>query len=488
MNGDGSMIKLEELLLGFADPVEAPGLTIRGLALDCRHIQPGDAFVAIAGRSGHGMAYLEQALAAGAVAVLHDGSRQVPAGLDVPVIAVARLDERLAELARRMWGDAGTMDLVAVTGTNGKSSVAWLLAQALDGAMIGTLGVGRPGSHRPLSLTTPDVLSLHRLLAQLREQGINRVVLEASSHALDQNRLAGLVFSSVIFTTLGHDHLDYHGDMSAYKAAKAMLFQDYASLRQIINIDDAFGAELALRLAASPGLVRYGIQGNGKADVAGRVLAASPDGLNVEIQLDSGLVETSSSLIGRINLYNLLIVAAELDARGFTPAQIRSRIEALMAVPGRMQTVAAEHGPAVVIDYAHSPDALENVLSSLIELSPGSLVCVFGCGGDRDRAKRPIMGRVAESLADRVILTDDNPRHEESLAIIRDIQAGMRHPARAVVIRDRAEAIRRALHEATADDVVLIAGKGHETTQQLGDQYQPFSDEAVARAALEACA
>lgn len=479
-------IRLDELLLGFVEPLAAADLRISGLALDCRQLQPGDAFVAMVGRTGHGMDYLEQALAAGAVAVIHDGHSPLPAGIAVPAIAMERLDERLPELARRMWGDAGAMDLIAVTGTNGKSSVAWLMAQAIDGAMIGTLGVGRPGSHRAMTHTTPDVLSLHRLLAELREQGISRVVLEASSHALDQKRLAGLVFSSVIFTTLGHDHLDYHGDMDGYRAAKALLFQDYASRRQIINIDDAFGAELARRLAASPGLIRYGIQSDGKADAQARVLSATRAGLSLEIRLDSGLVMVNSGLIGRINLYNLLIVAAELEARGLTPDQIRSRLEALEPVPGRMQALTGARGPAVVIDYAHSPDALENALSSLLEMTPGDLVCVFGCGGDRDRAKRPLMGRVAESRADRVILTDDNPRHEQSLAIIREIQAGMRHPTRAIVVPDRSEAIRRALLEASTDDVVLIAGKGHETTQQTGDQILPFSDQAVACAALEA--
>jgi UDP-N-acetylmuramoyl-L-alanyl-D-glutamate--2,6-diaminopimelate ligase len=488
MSAKLGVISLGDLLLGFADPLEAASLTISGIALDCRQIRPGDAFVALAGQRAHGLDYLDAAVAAGAVAVLHDGRQAAPDTATVPVISVPDLNERLPELARRLWGDAGSMDLVAVTGTNGKSSVAWLLAQALDGAMIGTLGVGRPGQHRALSHTTPDVLSLHRLLAELREQGVERVVLEASSHALDQNRLAGLVFTSVIFTTLGHDHLDYHGDLAAYKAAKALLFQDYASRRQIINIDDAFGTELARRLAASPGLIRYGIQDQDPIDIHGRVLETGPNGLMVEIQLDGGLLKARSGLIGRINLYNLMIVAAELEARGLSTAQIVARIDALKPVPGRMQTLSSPGGPTVVIDYAHSPDALENVLSSLLELTPNDLYCVFGCGGDRDRAKRPIMGRIAESMADRVILTDDNPRHEEPLAIIREIQSGMRHPTRVAVVPDRAEAIRRALSEATADDVVLIAGKGHETEQQVGDERLPFSDEAVARAALELAA
>lgn len=479
-------IKLGDLLLGFVDPFAAEELSIGGLALDCRQVRPGDAFVALAGRSSHGMDYLDQAIAAGAVAVLHDGQRRAPEGLQIAEVVVPRLDERLAELARRLWGDAGAMDLLAVTGTNGKSSVAWLLAQALGGAMIGTLGVGRPGVHQPQTHTTPDVLSMHRLLADLRLAGTGPVVLEASSHALDQNRLAGLVFTSVIFTTLGHDHLDYHGDLKAYKAAKALLFQDYASRRQIINVDDAFGAELARRLAASPGLIRYGISDDARLDVQGRVLEATPAGLKLEIRLESGLVTAQTRLIGRINLYNLLIVAAELEARGLSAGEIAERIAALEPVPGRMQVIRQDQAPSVVIDYAHSPDALENVLSSLIELTSGQLWCVFGCGGDRDRAKRPIMGRVAESLADRVILTDDNPRLEDSRAIVREIQSGMRHPERAAVITDRAAAIARAVRDAAVDDVVLVAGKGHETEQIIGQERRPFSDLQAVNAALEA--
>ncbi|TVQ36097.1 MAG: UDP-N-acetylmuramoyl-L-alanyl-D-glutamate--2,6-diaminopimelate ligase [Wenzhouxiangella sp.] len=477
--------RLADLLHGLTDTGAHADLAVRGLAMDSRCLRPGDLFVALAGASGHGFDHLEAALAAGAVAVLCESQDQAPAGGAMPVIGVPELRKRLPELARRLWGDPAQMDLLAVTGTNGKTSVAWLLAQALDGAMIGTLGVGRPGEQISTGLTTPDVLSVYRALAELREVGIRTVVLEASSHALDQERLAGLSFSTVIFTTLGHDHLDYHGDLDHYAAAKARLFGDYASQRQLINRDDAFGARLAERLSGSPGLVTYGCDGRASLDVTGRLGAIARTGLSGEVQLPDSLIAVRSRLLGRINFMNLLVVVAELDARGFDAREIQRRVEALLPVPGRMQALA---GGRVVIDYAHTPDALENVLTSLREVTPGELWCVFGCGGDRDRAKRPLMGRIAEALADRIVLTDDNPRNENSLAIIREIQAGMRHPNRCQVVADRAQAIARAIRSAAAEDVVLVAGKGHEIEQVIGDRRLPFSDEQAVREALEVAA
>ncbi len=477
-------IRLAELLEGVADASASAELTVSGLALDTRQLRAGDVFVALAGGQGHGLDHLGSAIANGAVAVLHDGQGPLPSDCPLPLIRVEGLKGRLIELARRVWQDpAAALDLVAVTGTNGKSSVAWLLAQALDGAMIGTLGIGRPGSHRAAALTTPDVLSLHRALAELRDAGLTLVVMEASSHALDQQRLAGLSFSSVIFTTLGHDHLDYHGDLAAYGAAKARLFFDYDSVRQLINVDDAFGAELAARLDGSPGLIRLSLDSEG-ATVSARIRRADSEGLSLAVRLRGGELELESALIGRVNAWNLLIVAAELEARGVDLAEIKARIAALKPVPGRMQALG--QGPRVVIDYAHTPDALANALASLRELGPERLWCVFGCGGDRDRAKRPRMGQIAEALADRVVLTDDNPRSEDSLAIIRAIQAGMREPTRCQVVPDRAAAIQRAVAEAGRVDIVLVAGKGHETEQLIGNQRLPFSDELTSRQALEA--
>ncbi len=481
MNEHKRRTRLADLLHGLADTSKHADLAVRGMAMDSRCLRPGDLFVALVGASGHGLDHLEAARAAGAVAILCEPDDLAGLPADLPAIGVPGLRARLPELARRLWGDPAGMDLVAVTGTNGKTSLAWLLAQALDGAMIGTLGVGRPGEQAGTGLTTPDVLSVYRALAELREAGIETAIIEASSHALDQGRLAGLSFSTTIFTSLGHDHLDYHGDLERYAEAKARLFTEYASRRQLINRDDAFGARLVQRLSASPGLLTYGCSSESGLDVRGRLLASERSGLDGEILLPQGSIKVRSRLIGRINFMNLLVVAAELDARAVAFEDIQRRIETLQPVPGRMQALA--QGRAV-IDYAHTPDALENVLASLRELTPGELWCVFGCGGDRDRAKRPRMGRIAESLADRVVLTDDNPRNESALAIIREIQSGMRHPDRCQVVPDRAEAIARALRLAADEDVVLIAGKGHETEQVIADKRLPFSDEQVARAAL----
>ena len=482
-----AMTSLPLMLAGLVENDRIPALEITGLELDSRRIQAGYGFVALEGSRGHGLDYLEQIVAAGAVVILHDGRAVVPADCPVPTVEVPALAEKLEMLAKRFWGDpSGHMDLVAVTGTNGKSSVSWLLAQALDGAMIGTLGIGRPGEHRKGDMTTPDLLSLYRELAHLRKTGLKTVVMEASSHALDQGRLAGLDFSSVIFTTLGHDHLDYHAGLQAYGAAKARLFFDYASHRQLVNLDDAFGQELADRLGNSTHLIGYSLAGHPQARVRADSVSCDRAGLRAELSIDERRLSVRSTLLGRVNLWNLLIVAGELAARDCSDIEITQALGRLDPVPGRMQPVRHGDGRLAVVDYAHTPDALSNALESLRELTPKDLWCVFGCGGDRDRAKRPRMGRIAESLADRVVLTNDNPRREDPMTIIRAIQAGMNRPDRCLVIRDRAEAIARAVSASAVGDVVLIAGKGHESEQIIGDECRPFDDVACAREALEA--
>ncbi|MEM7054060.1 MAG: UDP-N-acetylmuramoyl-L-alanyl-D-glutamate--2,6-diaminopimelate ligase [Pseudomonadota bacterium] len=483
------MIRLGDLLNGLVAEldVELAGLTIGGLSLDSRQIEPGDVFIALAGQQQHGLAFAEQALAEGAVAVLYDDQADAPNNKNA--IQISGLKSQLSKLAQRCWNDpASGLDLIAVTGTNGKSSVAWLLAQALDGGMIGTLGTGRPARFASATHTTPDVLSLYRTLAALKVEGIKTIAIEASSHALDQQRLAGLEFSSAVFTNLGHDHLDYHGNLDHYAAAKARLFRDYDSQRQLICVDDAFGRELAEELNASAGLIRYGLEAEHAPQISAEFVRADLDGLKLNIQLPSGRVECHSRLIGRVNALNLMVVAAELDQRGVSHDAIARIIARLEPVPGRMTQLRGPAGQVVVVDYAHTPDALENALISLRQLTDDRLICVFGCGGERDRAKRPMMGRVAESLADRVYITDDNPRHEDGLVIVREIQAGMAHPARSRVLRDRAAAIHAAIDDAGSNDVVLIAGKGHESEQIVGDEVRAFSDLQTARAACSEAA
>lgn len=474
---------LAQLLDGLAEVGAAGDVAIGGLSLDSRRIEQGDVFVALAGAGSHGMRFIDDAVGAGAVAVLVDADEKVPVESAVPVVAVPELRSALAELARRMWNDpVAALDLVAVTGTNGKTSVAWLLAQALDGAMVGTLGVGRPGRHRKGTHTTPDLLALYRTLAALRDDGVATVVLEASSHALDQGRMAGLVFSSVIFTCLGHDHLDYHPDRASYGAAKSRLFTEFASRRQLINFDDEFGAELGARLGDRPELYGFSLDGAGRARA--ELISADRQGLTARIEVDERAFEVRTHLIGRVNLWNVLIVAIELAARGLSDQAIIRAVADLEPVPGRMQPVTDRAGRLAVIDYAHTPDALQSALGSVRELTESELWCVFGCGGDRDRAKRPRMGRIAESLADHVVLTDDNPRGEDGTSIIRAIQSGMERPERSLVIRDRARAIRHAIDACGSGDAVLVAGKGHETEQIVGGQRLPFDDAETARDAL----
>lgn len=487
------MKSLPEILEGFATPANVPAIDVSGLGLDSRRIVAGDAFVALPGRIRDGMEFAAQALANGAAVVLHPEGTQPPAGIAERCVAVPQLVERLDELARRVWDDpAADLDLIAVTGTNGKTSVAWMLARALGGAMIGTLGVGRPGTLGPASHTTPDLPGLYRALAALRDRGERIVTLEASSHALDQRRLAGLSFSTAVFTNLGHDHLDYHQSIEAYGNAKTRLFTDYSCGTCLINRDDPFGARLIECLGEFPDesrhVVTYGLEPGHAPDSAPDFLAtvkrSSLDGMELDIAMPRERIEVRSPLIGRINAGNLAIVAAVMSGRGHGARAIGDMLETLVAVPGRMNRIDGPGGQRIIIDYAHTPDALANALATLREVTPGRLICVFGCGGERDREKRPRMGKVAESLANINILTDDNPRGEDSMRILREIQSGMTRPDRCRVIADRERAIIEAVMLAEPGDCVLVAGKGHETTQESAGRVVPFSDFEVVRRAL----
>lgn len=482
------MMTLTRLLEGLVERASVPEATVGGLRMDSRRVVIGDAFVAVRGRERHGMEYAWDALSGGASVVLHDGMAPVPAEIASRCVEVPDLHDRLHVIAARCYGDpASALEISAVTGTNGKSSVAWLLAQALDGAMIGTLGIGAPHATDESTHTTPDLPSLYASLAALRDKGFSRVVLEASSHALDQHRLAGLRFHSTVFTNLGRDHLDYHGSVDRYGAAKRRLFFDFPSRHQLINLDDEFGRALAAELTDRPGLIGYGLDRTYRPDVLGSIRSAALDGLQVDVNTPEGRVWCRSGLIGRANASNLTIVVAELVARGHNPYDIAEIVASLTPVPGRMNRIDGPAGQRVVIDYAHTPDALAGALGALRELTPGRLICVFGCGGQRDRGKRPIMGRIAESLADEVVLTNDNPRFEDPIRILREIQAGMARPERARVVTDRRQAICGAIAGAGSSDCVLVAGKGHECTQDFGSRTIEFSDfDAVEFALTEA--
>ncbi|WP_457675713.1 UDP-N-acetylmuramoyl-L-alanyl-D-glutamate--2,6-diaminopimelate ligase [Thiolapillus sp.] len=474
-------------------------IPLSDLTLDSRQVRPGSLFLALKGSSGHGLGHLSQALEQGAALVLAEVSDEWSAEnirsleAPVPVLPVEGLRERASDIAARFFGDpAARMRMIGVTGTNGKTSVSLFLAQALPDkwhcAVTGTTGNGFPGALRPATHTTPDAVEAQRILARLREQGAGAVAMEVSSHALDQHRLAAVPFHTAVFTNLSRDHLDYHGSMRAYAAAKGRLFDIPGLELAVINTDDETGVELLERLK---GRVRTVACHRG-----GRTLGADefirlenleqrPRGLALQLSSSWGQAEIESRLVGDFNAANLMLVLAVLLSWGVPMEEAVSRLEALETVPGRMQAFGGEDRPLVVVDYAHTPDALGKALSSLRAHCRGRLFCVFGCGGDRDRGKRPQMGALAEAMADRVVVTDDNPRHEASPAIIADILEGMEQPGEVLVQPDRARAIARAIAEAAPGDIVLVAGKGHETWQQVGDLRLPFSDLEQVRRCLE---
>jgi len=468
-------------------------LAVTGLVQDSREVAPGDAFVAIAGFGAHGLHFVDAARAAGASAILFEP----PAPDDLPApddaIAVPGLRKRMGAMADQFHGQpSAAMTTVGVTGTNGKTSTVQLLAQAwtLRGqkaGTVGTLGAGVWPKIVPTGFTTPLVLRLHALLAELRDEGAQAVAMEVSSHALDQGRVDGVHFDVGVFTNLTRDHLDYHGDMASYGAAKARLF-DWPGLRAAaVNLDDAFGREL---FAAVGGKVRaIGFSSRGAAGASVRAEDLHLDGRGIRFMLHAGgqAHPVRSPLLGRFNVDNLLAVAATLFALGMAPALVAETLSQLVPVDGRMNRLGGEAGqPLVVIDYAHTPDALEQALASLRGHTAGRLLCVFGCGGERDTGKRPQMAAIAERLADRVVVTDDNPRREDGDAIVAGILSGFADPSRVVVQRDRARAIALAIAEAGADDVVLVAGKGHEPYQEIDGIRHPFDDTEVARDLLRA--
>ncbi len=486
--------RVRQMLLGELLP-ELEGLSaqlaITGLVQDSRAVRPGDAFVAIGGFGAHGLHFADAAKAAGAAAVLYEP----PAPDDLPApadaIPVPGLRARLGALADTFHGHpSAAMATVGVTGTNGKTSTVQLLAQAwtLRGqkaGTVGTLGAGIWPQAVPTGFTTPLVLRLHALLAELRDEGAAAVAMEVSSHALDQGRVDGVHFDVAVFTNLTRDHLDYHGDMARYGAAKARLF-DWPGLRAAaVNLDDAFGREL---FAAVQGKVRaLGFSSRGASGASVRAEELVLDGRGIAFMLHAGgqAHPVRSPLLGRFNVDNLLGVATTLYALDMAPALIAETLSQLLPVDGRMNRLGGEAGqPLVVVDYAHTPDALEQALGSLRAHTAGRLVCVFGCGGERDAGKRPQMGAIAERLADAVIVTDDNPRGEDGDAIVAEILAGMAAPQAVRVQRDRAVAIASAIAEAAPGDVVLVAGKGHEPYQEIAGVKHPFEDAAVVRDCL----
>jgi UDP-N-acetylmuramoyl-L-alanyl-D-glutamate--2,6-diaminopimelate ligase len=486
--------RLDHLLQGIAETKAAGPVVVAGLALDSRKVQRGDAFFALRGTRGHGIEFAHGAVQRGASVVLAEAP--APAELEdpgVPVLWIDGLHAFVGEIASRFFGrPSQAMRVIGVTGTNGKTSTVQLLAQALEhlghrAATIGTLGAGLHGQLREGERTTPDAIAVQQLFAEFRRNGASHVAMEVSSHALEQGRVAATAFEVAAFTNLTRDHLDYHGSMEAYGAAKTKLFVWPGLKAAAINIDDAFGRELARKLPADVRAWQLSSVGDAQADIAASDIVTSAEGVAFTVRTPWGEQPIHSRLLGRFNVANLLAVIGCLAALGESFARIVNAVEALEPVNGRMNRIGGLRGvPLVVVDYAHTPDALEQALRALRAHCDASLICVFGCGGERDAGKRPQMGEIAERLADVAIVTDDNPRGEDGDAIVAQILAGMTRPQAATVQRDREAAIRAALAIAHTGDVVLIAGKGHETYQEGAGGKRAFDDMAIARVALEA--
>ena len=491
------------------DVVLACDPQVGGLVLDSRHVRPGDAFVAIAGFGAHGLGFVEQAQAAGASVILFEPPAPVELPAPADAVAVPGLRMRMGAMADQFHGQPSrAMTMVGVTGTNGKTSTVQLLAQAWQllgtrSGSIGTLGVGLYGDVVPTGFTTPLVLQMHEMLAQLRDAGAQAVAMEVSSHALDQGRVDAVHFDVAVFTNLTRDHLDYHGDMASYGEAKARLFHREGLKAAVINLDDAFGRELITTLV--PGVQAIGLSSTGQpgASVRAENLVLDGQGIGFDLCIGAERHPLRSPLLGRFNVDNLLAVAGALHALGQPVATIADVLGRLQPIHGRMNRLGGQGEPTVVIDYAHTPDALEQALRSLHGHLDGRLLCVFGCGGERDTGKRPQMASIAEQLADVVFVTDDNPRGEDGDAIVADIMAGFaahgcasgavagcegapRRSAEIHVQRDRARAIGAAVAQAGPGDIVLVAGKGHEPYQEIAGTKHAFDDTEVASRALAA--
>ncbi|MCH7853235.1 MAG: UDP-N-acetylmuramoyl-L-alanyl-D-glutamate--2,6-diaminopimelate ligase [Proteobacteria bacterium] len=485
-----SDLTLQQLLAGFVD---APPLPIAGIADDSRQLQAGDVFLAWQGAAAHGLKFTAAAIEAGATAIVWDadtGDASLAVG-DAAFFAVEGLAGHLGEIANR-WYDrpSRAVKVIGVTGTNGKTTVASMVAQCLQKlgspcAYIGTLGSGFNGVVNDLGMTTPPCLELQRQLATFRDAGASHVALEVSSHALVQGRVDGVQFDAVIFTNLSRDHIDYHGDMRAYGEAKARLFTACEARHRIINVDSEFGQDLAGRCGSNVVTVstRFDRVANGRPYVFVRSVVTTPVGSRVTINSTWGNGDIEISLPGDFNVANVVAVLALLLSWNISLADACEVVGQVKAPPGRMQMVAeSEVGtvPTVFVDYAHTPAALEAALRALRPHTKAKIWCVFGCGGDRDRGKRPQMGKIASRLADRVIVTNDNPRSEAAEQIMADILGGMDNSA--LAIENRATAIARAIHDAEPGDVIFIAGKGHEDYQLIADERLDFSDYEVVRA------
>lgn len=470
-------------------PEAASSVLIRELTLDSRKVRPGDLFLAVPGTQQDGRVHIADAIARGAAAVAYEaeGASAMTAH-SAELVALKGLAGQLSAIAGRFYGEPSRgLHLIGITGTNGKTSVSQLLAQALDllgerCGIVGTLGNGFYGALAQGRHTTPDPIGVQATLADMKNAGARAVAMEVSSHGLDQGRVAALAFDVAVFTNLSRDHLDYHGSMQAYGKAKAALFA-WAGLRcRVLNLDDAFGRELA-GVEHESRLIGYSLE-NPAAYLYCRDIRFDEQGVRATLVTPRGEGHLRSSLLGRFNLSNLLAVVGALLGMDYALDEILKLLPQLQGPVGRMQRLGGVRQPLLVVDYAHTPDALEKVLEALRPHVKGRLLCLFGCGGDRDRGKRPLMAAVVERLADGVLVTDDNPRSEAPGQIFNDIRAGFSAPEQVQFVHGRGQAIAQLVAAASADDVLVLAGKGHEDYQEINGQRQPFSDLSCAAQAL----
>ena len=485
-------MRLQALLKDFAMITE--DMPISGLALDSRLVENGNLFFALTGSRQHGLLHVKQAIERGAVAIVFDPdgveNRQAFSGQtsNIPFIAIESLGALLGEICARFYGHPSRfMDVIGITGTNGKTSCSQFLGQLLDKCgIIGTLGWGEWGTINKTANTTPDALSVQRILAELAATGKQSVAMEVSSHGLEQGRVNGVSFKGAVFTNISRDHLDYHGTMEAYFQAKLKLFTHPDLVFAVINLDDAYSDAI---LAAIPETVRiWGVSVKGNTLQTGeRVVAEnihhSMDGIEFDVCWKDSTEQVTIPLFGDFNIENVLTIFTVMLAMGISMPDAVQRLKSIKPIVGRMERLGSDSGPLIFIDYAHTPDALEKVLSSLKKHCNQDLWVVFGCGGNRDTGKRSQMGACADYWADHVVVTDDNPRYEESIAIVNEILKGCRSN-KVEVIQNREQAIKTVIAKADNKDCVVIAGKGHEDYQEIKGVQYPFSDKTMVLEAL----
>jgi UDP-N-acetylmuramoyl-L-alanyl-D-glutamate--2,6-diaminopimelate ligase len=486
----------DELLYGAEILTQSGNPSVRGLEYDSRKVQPGDVFVALRGETCDGNRFIDQAIAAGAVAVVSDSDKEKPR----PEVAWAQATDARRVLARMSANfyrrPAERLAITGITGTNGKSTTAFLVESMLaaasrKSALIGTIEYHVAGQVLPAPHTTPEALELNRVLNQALGDGATEAVMEVSSHALAQERVYGIPFDVAIFTNLTRDHLDYHHTMDEYFASKRILFEGCGTdgpRAAVLNIDEDYGVKLVkVSKRHDADVLTYGLR---KADLHAEKVEISPHGTRFDLVTPDAVIPVFSTLLGQVNVYNILAAAGAACARGLPSDPIARGVEALTHVPGRFERVDCGQPFTVVVDYAHTQEALRNLTSLARQFveqagNRGRVVTVFGCGGNRDRAKRPMMGEAAGQWSDFVVLTSDNPRQEDPLAIINDALVGLqRSEAKYKVEPDRRAAIGLAIAEARPGDIVLLAGKGHEKFQIVGEEAIPFDDVEVAREAL----